>query len=36
MKNKLENLKKEFLKNLEKINSEESLKELEVEFLGKK
>jgi len=36
MKEKLQNLKKEFLEQLDKINSAEELKELENSFLGKK
>lgn len=36
MQNKLENLKKEFLENLDTIKTEENLKKLETEFLGKK
>jgi hypothetical protein len=36
MKAKLEQLKKDFLEQLEKINSQEELKELENSFLGKK
>ena len=36
MQNKLEGLKNEFLSSLEAIKNEESLKELETEFLGKK
>jgi len=36
MQNKLDSLKKEFLENLENIKSEENLKELEADFLGKK
>ncbi len=36
MKAKLEQLKKEFLEQLEKVNSAEELKELENSFLGKK
>jgi phenylalanyl-tRNA synthetase alpha chain len=36
MQNKLNSLKKEFLKSLENINNKEDLKELEADFLGKK
>ncbi len=36
MQNRLENLKIEFLENLENIKSEEKLKELELNYLGKK
>jgi hypothetical protein len=36
MKEKLANLKKEFLENIEKINNLEELKEFENSFLGKK
>ncbi len=36
MKNKLDNLKKEFLEKLEKISSLQELKSLETDFLGKK
>jgi hypothetical protein len=36
MKEKLVNLKNEFLENLEKINSVEELENLDKDFLGKK
>jgi phenylalanyl-tRNA synthetase alpha chain len=36
MQNKLNSLKKEFLKSLENIKNKEDLKELEADFLGKK
>jgi hypothetical protein len=36
MQEKLQNIEKKFLENLEKINSREELQNLEAEILGKK